>query len=146
MKKFIAIVLVCLFCCMGCAGLKADIAKVETDIKAVNWSAAATYWADFVKGLNAALPVIETLFPGTKSTVNNVINPVLADANVAVTSFTSTVQAYQAGTLTATQVQTAAQQVQSSVVAASNTIGQAIKSGPGSVQATTAATAAVPTN
>jgi len=94
MKKFVAIILVCLFCCVGCAGLKADVAKVETKVESIDWAAAATYWADFVKGLNEALPVIEILFPGTKSTVANVITPVLNDANTAVTALATAAQAY----------------------------------------------------
>ena len=77
--------------------------------------------------MNEALPVIEALFPGTKSTVEKVVQPVLNDANTAVTALTTTVQAYQAGTLTEDQVQAAAKEVQSSVTAASAVVGQAIK-------------------
>jgi len=128
----------------GCATFKADIAKVETKIESVDWSAAAKYWSAFVNGLNKALPVVETLFPGTKSTVDQVVTPVLNDANTAVTAFTTTVQAYKAGTLTEAQVQTAAQEVQSSAVAASNLVGQALK---GKIVTTPvpAATSSVPT-
>ncbi len=98
-----------------------------------------------MKGLNEALPVVETLFPGTAKVVNQVVTPVLNDANTAVTAFTGTVQAYKAGTLTAAQVQTAAQEVQSSAVAASNLVGQALK---GKIVTTPvpAATTAVPTS
>jgi hypothetical protein len=130
---------------LGCAALKADVAKVETKIESIDWNAVATYWADFVKGLNEALPVIETLFPGTAKTVNQVITPVLNDANTAVTAFTSTVQAYKAGTLTEAQVQTAAAELQSSAVAASNLVGQALK---GKIVTTPvpAAATAVPTS
>lgn len=145
LKSFAAIVLVCLFCCVGCAAFKADVAKVETKVESIDWNAVAAYWADFVKGLNEALPVVEALFPGTKGVVDQVVTPVLNDANTAVTAFTGTVQAYKAGTLTAAQVQTAAQEVQSSAVAASNLVGQALK---GKIVTTPvpAATTAVPTS
>jgi hypothetical protein len=143
-NRFCAILLVCLFLPFGCASFKADIAKVETKIESIDWCAVATYWADFVKGLNEALPVVETLFPGTKGVVNQVVTPVLNDANTAVTAFTTTVQAYQAGTLTEAQVTAAAQEVQSSAVAASNLVSQALK---GKIVTTpvSAATTAVPT-
>jgi hypothetical protein len=146
-KGFAAIVLVCLFCAafsFGCAALKADFAKVETKLEAVDWPAVQAYWSKFAAGLNEALPVIEALFPGSKSTIDKVVTPVLADANTAVTALTTSVQAYKAGTLTEDQVQAAAKEVQSSVTAASAVVGQALQGKVG-VSVTTAKTAAVPT-
>lgn len=144
MKKFIAILAICGLFFTGCAAFKTDVAKVEADIKAVDWSAVQTYWADFVRGLEAAVPVVEAIFPGSKSTVDKVVTPVLADANTAVTALTTTVQAYQAGTLTSADATAAAKETQAAVVAASNVIGQALKGKLG-VAAQAAATA-VPTS
>ncbi len=130
----------------GCALVKTDVAKLEGDVKAINWSEVSTYWADFVKGLNEALPVAETLFPGTKSTIETIVKPVLADANTAATALTTSVQAYQNGTLTTAALQQAAAETQSAVQAASAIVGQAVKGklATGAVAASSVPTVATP--
>lgn len=111
----------------GCSTFKADFAKVEAKVESIDWAAVSDYWTKFDAGLQKAMPVIEALFPGSKSTIDKVVAPVLADSNAAVTTFTTTVAAYKAGTLSATQMQAAAEEVQASVTAASGVVGQALK-------------------
>ena len=136
----------------GCTTFKADVAKVEAKVESIDWAAVSTYWQKFDAGLQASMPVIEALFPGSKSTIQKVVAPVLADSNTAATTLITTIQAYKAGTLTAAQVQTAAQETQSAVMAASSVVGQALKGKVGvavtstpPAAATPAATKAVPT-
>ncbi len=131
----------------GCSTFKADFAKVEAKVESIDWNAVATYWQKFDAGLQEAMPVIEVLFPGSKSTIQKVVAPVLADSNTAASTLITTVQAYKAGTLTAAQVQTAAQETQSAVMAASSVVGQAMKGkvGVAASAAPAAATPAVPT-
>jgi hypothetical protein len=122
--------------------VEAAFDKVVDEVKGINWSEVTTYWQDFVKGLEAALPVIETLFPGTKSTVGAVVQPLVTDANNAVSALTGAAQALQAGTATEAAVVAAAQQVQSAVVAANAVVGQALQGKVGVAAASTAAKAA----
>ncbi|MGO9375659.1 MAG: hypothetical protein ACLQBD_26715 [Syntrophobacteraceae bacterium] len=129
---------------VGCTTLKADFAKVETKVESIDWAAVSDYWTKFDAGLQKAMPVIEALFPGSKSTIDKVVAPVLADSNTAVTTFTTTVAAYKAGTLSATQIQAAAEEVQSSVTAASAVVGQALKGKVGVAAAAAPAKAAAP--
>ncbi len=129
---------------VGCTTLKADFAKVETKVESIEWAAVSDYWTKFDAGLQKAMPVIEALFPGSKSTIDKVVAPVLADSNTAVTTFTTTVAAYKAGTLSATQIQAAAEEVQSSVTAASAVVGQALKGKVGVAAAAAPAKAAAP--
>jgi hypothetical protein len=107
--------------------VEAFFGKVKDEVEGINWTAVVTYWQDFVKGLEETIPVIDTIFPGMKSTNVNIVQPLVADATQAVQALAGTVQAYQAGTLTSADAVAAAQQVQSAVVAANAVVGQAMK-------------------
>ena len=104
---------------------KTEITKIETAVE-TDWPIVVTYWTDFVKGLNEALPVIEALFPGTVKTDSLVVGAV-NNANKAVTDLQKVVSGVQAGTLTQADATAAAKDAQASVVAASNLVGQALK-------------------
>ena len=140
MEKFIAMTMVGAFLCLGafagCAALKTDYAKVVTEVESVDWSAVQTYWSDFVKGLNEALPVVGALFPGNSQTIAK-ITAAVNDANTAVTTLATTVTQLKAGTLTQAQAVANAKTVASTITAASAQVGSAIKGG--------SATSAVPT-
>jgi hypothetical protein len=119
--------------------VESAIQKALNELEGINWSEVTTYWQDFVKGLEAALPVVETLFPGTKSTVGAVVQPLVTDANAAVTALAGAAQAFQSGTATEASVVAAAQQVQTAVVAANAVVGQAMKGGVGVAAASASA-------
>jgi len=127
MKKFIAVILVCLFCAFGCAALKADFAKVETAVESVNWSEVLTYWQKFESGLLEALPVVGALFPNNNQTIAK-ITQATTDANNAVTDLATVIAGVRSGTCTEADATTAAKIVETNVVAASNLIGSAISS------------------
>lgn len=118
--------------------------KIRDDIKGINWSEVTTYWQDFVKGLEAALPMIESLFPHTRPAVESIVKPIVADANAAVTALVGTVQAYQAGTLTEADAMSAAQQVNTAVKAANAVVGQALKGQLGTASKAVGAATAAP--
>lgn len=120
--------------------IKADALKVEAWIKGVDWSAVIGYYDEFVKGLETAVePVLEALFPGTASTISEVVNPLLTQATTAITALTTAAQAYQSGTLSASTLTTAAKTVETAVVAANAVVGAAV-SGLKSSSTTTATT------
>jgi hypothetical protein len=125
--KWCSVVVLAIFALAGCAALKADFAKVETDIESVNWSEVLTYWQKFENGLLEALPVVGALFPNNNQTIAK-ITQATTDANNAVTALATTVAAVQAGTATTAQATAAAKTVETNVVAASNLIGSAISS------------------
>ena len=107
--------------------VKEEVGEVETWIKGVNWSEVIQYYQEFVKGLQIVVePVLEILFPGTASTISQVVNPVLTQATTAITALATAVEAYQAGTLSSSVVTQTAQTVQAAVVAANTLIGHAI--------------------
>ena len=125
------------------AVVKQDVVEVETWIKGVDWSEVIAYYEEFVKGLETGVePVLEALFPGTKTTISNVVNPLLAQATNAITALTSAAAAYQAGTLSTTAVTQAAQVVEASVVAANAVVGHAISGSKSSSTTTTTTTPA----
>ena len=107
--------------------IEADLQKAVDWVKGTNWSAAVAYWQEFMTGLESALPVIEKLFPGSVSTVDHIITPLLANANTTVAALATAALSYQAGTLTEGEVLTAAQAVSTAVKAASDMVGGAIK-------------------
>lgn len=117
--------------------------KIRDDIKGINWSEVTTYWQDFVKGLEAALPLVEELFPHTQPAVDSIVKPIVADANAAVTALVGTVHAYQQGTLSEADAISAAQQVNTAVKAANAVVGQALKGQVGQAPKTAAKPAAV---
>ncbi len=80
--------------------IKTDIKEVGSWIKGVDWAQEVAYWQEFVKGLETVVaPVVEALFPGTTSTIKEVVTPVLDNANKAVTALGTAVQDYSAGNL-----------------------------------------------
>ncbi len=129
MKKLFAVLIVISVCAFGCTILKADYAKLTTKVESINWSAALTYWQDFVKGLNGAAPVATALLKNDTATVGKIVTAV-ADANAAVTTLNTAVTAYKAGTLTEANAVSAAQVTETAVVAASKQIGAIIKPAP----------------
>jgi hypothetical protein len=100
---------------------------VEEKVKAVNWAEAITYWQDFVAGLEATIPVIESLFPQTKPEIETIVKPIVGTASQSVVSLMGVVQGYSNGTLTAADVAAASQQVNASVQLANQVVGQAHK-------------------
>ncbi len=111
--------------------IKTDIKEVGSWIKGVNWAAEVTYWEEFVKGLETVVaPSVEALFPGTTSTIKEVVTPVLTNANSAVTALATAAQDYAAGNLSSAELTTAAHAVQSAVVAANTIVGVAIAAKP----------------
>jgi len=118
--------------------------KIEADIKGVDWTAVTTYWTDFMKGLSEAVAPLEALFPATKPALDNIVAPIMADANQAVVALLSTVQGYQAGTLSAADLTSMAQTVNSAVTAANVVVGQAIKGQLGNPAPSAPAVAVVP--
>ena len=103
------------------------IVKVEDWIKGINWATVAADFQKVIKTLETAVePVLEALFPGTTSLVADVVNPLLAQANTAVTALTGAAQAYAAGTLTASALTTTAHSVQGAVVAANAIVSVAL--------------------
>ncbi|MGA2937299.1 MAG: hypothetical protein ABSF52_09405 [Syntrophobacteraceae bacterium] len=125
--------------------VKAEIAKVEAWFKGVNWNEVLTYYNDFIKGLEqSVLPVIEELFPGTTSTIGNLVTPLLNNATTAVTALTTAASAYAAGTLSSSDLTTAAHVVQSAVEAASVVVGAAVAGTSKAVAAASTAKTAVP--
>jgi hypothetical protein len=107
--------------------VETDVQKAVDWVKSVDWNAVAKYWQEFVQGLEAALPVIEKLFPGSVSAVEGVVTPVVKDANTAVTALVGAVQSYANGTITEGSVLQAAQTVQQAVQAANNVVGAALQ-------------------
>lgn len=100
---------------------------MEAWIKGVNWSEVIQYYDEFVKGLQTAVePVLEALFPGTASTISQVVNPLLTQATTTITALTNAAQAYQAGVLSTSVLTQTAQTVQAAVVAANAVVGHAI--------------------
>ena len=103
------------------------IVKVEDWIKGINWATVVADFQKVIKTLETAVePVLEALFPGTTSIVADVVNPLLAQANTAVTALTGAAASYAAGTLTASALTTTAHQVQGAVVAANAIVSVAL--------------------
>jgi len=99
--------------------VKADIVKVEDWFKETDWAAKAAYFQAFIKGLETVVaPIVEALFPGTSSTINDVVTPLLDQANKAVGALTTAAQDYAAGNISAADLTTAAHTVQAAVIAA----------------------------
>jgi hypothetical protein len=107
--------------------IKTDIKEVGSWIKGVDWAQEVAYWQEFVKGLETVVaPVVEALFPGTTSTIKEVVTPVLDNANKAVTALGTAVQDYSAGNLSSAELTTVAHAVQSAAVAANTIVGVAV--------------------
>ena len=122
--------------------VKQDITEVEAWIKGVNWSEVIQYYEEFVKGLQDGVePILEALFPGTTSTISQVVNPLLTQATTAITALTGAAQAYQAGTLSTSVLTQTAQVVQAAVVAANAVVGHAISATTAQTSATSRTTA-----
>ncbi len=133
------VLLVLLINTMGCSTIKADYAKVETKVKAIDWSQAVVYWKDFVKFADEGAPIVCAIFKNDTGTVGKIVGAV-NDADSAVSTLQSTVAAYKAGTLSEADVISAADATKQNVVAAVNLVAD-IKSGTSPV-----ATSPVPTN
>ena len=107
--------------------IETDIKEVGSWIKGVDWTQEVAYWDAFVRGLETVVaPVVEALFPGTTSTIEEVATPVLDNANKAVTALSTAVQDYSAGNLSSAELTNAAHVVQGTVVAANAVIGIAV--------------------
>lgn len=107
--------------------IKTDIKEVGSWIKGVDWAQETAYWQEFVKGLETVVaPVVEALFPGTTSTIKEVVIPVLNNANTAVTALGTAVQDYSAGNLSSAELTTVAHAVQAAAVAANTIVGIAV--------------------
>ncbi len=107
--------------------IKTDIKEVGSWIKGVDWAQEVAYWQEFVKGLETVVaPVVETLFPGTTSTIKEVVTPVLDNANKAVTALTTAAQDYSAGNLSSAELTAVAHTVQAAAVAANTIVGVAV--------------------
>jgi len=133
------VLMVLLMNTLGCSTMKADLAKVETKIKAIDWSDAVTYWKDFVKFADEGAPIVCAIFKNDTGTVGKIVGAVNA-ADSAVSTLQSTVASYKAGTLTEADVISAADATKQNVVAAVNLVAS-IKSGT-----TPVTTSPVPTN
>ncbi len=117
--------------------VKQEIIEVEAWIRGVNWVEVIQYYNAFVSGLETGVePVLEAMFPGTASTVSQVVNPLLTQATSAITALTNAVQAYQAGTLSTKAVTQAAETVHNAVVAANVVVSHAISGTTASVTPT----------
>jgi hypothetical protein len=107
--------------------VKTDIKEIGSWIKGVDWSAEVKYWQEFMSGLSTAVePVVSILFPGTTSTIKEVVTPVMANANAAVTALATAAEQYSAGNLSSADLTAAAHAVQSAVVAANTIVGVAV--------------------
>jgi hypothetical protein len=107
--------------------IKTDIKEVGSWIKGVDWAAEVKYWQEFMQGLETVVaPVVEILFPGTTSTIKEVVTPVLNNANTAVTALATAAEQYSAGNLSSADLTTAAHAVQGAVAAANTVVGVAI--------------------
>ena len=107
--------------------IKTDIKEVGSWIKGVDWAQEVAYWQEFVKGLETVVaPVVEALFPGTTSTIKEVVTPVLDNANKAVTALGTAVQDYSAGNLSSAELTSVAHTVQAAAVAANTIVGVAV--------------------
>lgn len=107
--------------------IKTDIAETGSIFRGIDWAAEVKYWQEFMKSLTTVvLPVEEVLFPGTTSTVKNVVTPVLAQANTAVSALADAAEQYSAGDLSSEELTKAAHIVQSAVVAANVIVGVAV--------------------
>ena len=96
MKRFIAISMVCLLCSFGCSTIKADVAKVQADIKAVDWTAVAAWYDKAIGGLEQALNVAQAIDPGLAPEVL-VAQPVVAAAKLAGDALTAAAGKYAVG-------------------------------------------------
>ncbi len=106
--------------------VKAEILKIESWIKGVDWSTVAADFQKVITELESVVaPVIEALFPGTKSTINEVVTPVLNNAKTAVAALTDVAEQYAGGNLSSTALTQAAQTVQAAVVAAAAVVSAA---------------------
>ena len=107
--------------------IKTDIKEVGSWIKGVDWAQELAYWQEFVKGLETVVaPVVEALFPGTTSTISEVVTPVLNNANTAVSALGTAIQDYSAGNLGSAELTATAHTVQAAVVAANAIVGVAV--------------------
>ncbi len=125
MKRFIAISMVCLLCSFGCSTIKADVAKVQADIKAVDWTAVAAWYDKAIGGLEQALNVAQAIDPGLAPEVL-VAQPVVAAAKLAGDALTAAAGKYAAGTITAADVTSTAKTIEAQYDAAKNAVGQVV--------------------
>lgn len=103
------------------------IDEVENWIKSINWTTVANDFNTAISDLeNTVLPVLEELFPGTSSTVADVVTPVLNSAKSAVDAMTSVASQYASGSVSASALTGAAHTVQAAIVAASSVISAAM--------------------
>src|SRR5208283_3963671 len=104
--------------------IKTDIKEVGSWIKGVDWAAEVKYWQEFMSGLTTVVePVVQILFPGTTSTIKEVVAPVMANANTAVAALATAAEQYSAGNRSPAELTAAAHAVQSAVVAANTVVG-----------------------
>ena len=107
--------------------IKTDITKIENWFKGVNWSAVQEDFDTAIKDLETVVePILEVLFPGTASTINAVVNPVLAQVGVASKALTDTAEKYAAGNMTTDQLTSALAATKAAVVAATTLVSAAV--------------------
>jgi hypothetical protein len=107
--------------------IKTDIKEIGSWIKGVDWAGEVKYWQEFMKGLETVVePVVAILFPGTTSSIKEVVTPIMAQANAAVTALADAAEQYSAGNLSSADLTQAAHAVQAAVVAANTIVGVAV--------------------
>ena len=102
------------------------IHKVEAWFESVNWTNVTKDFDTAITDIETVIaPIVGELFPGTKSTIADVVTPVLNNAKAAADALTTTAQAVANGTASASQLTSAAHTVQAAVVAASTLVSAA---------------------
>lgn len=138
MKRFIAVLAICGLCFTGCASFgvwsdsaKTEAAKIEADIKNLNWAAAEKYWQAFVNGLTVTAQLTKAVAGNVKingmtigTGIDTIVTPLLDKANDSVSALTTVAANLQAGTATVEDAQAALVQVKNDVVAANAVVGQ----------------------
>ena len=119
--------------------IKADIASAEKWFKNIPWVNVGTDIQVALADVETVIaPLVKEFFPGTTSTINAVVNPVLNQANIAAQAAVTAAQQYSAGTLTGAALTQAVHTAQAAAVAAAALVEAAVaKSGqaPGTVPA-----------
>jgi hypothetical protein len=116
MKKMLVVAMVVAAVALsGCTWLHTEEAKIVTEVKSIDWSAAATYWQKFVAGVNEYAPVAMAIFKNDDTTFGKIVTGV-NDANAVVSDFSTTAASYQAGTIDEATVIAAAKDVETKVM------------------------------
>jgi hypothetical protein len=129
MKKYFAVlfaVALAFSMISGCAWLKTETAKIETDVKSVDWAAVAKWFdtaiTDMQKGMTIAAQVDPIL---AQNAIFQTAGVCLATAKVAGDQLTTDAQAYAAGQLTADEIKATADTLNAQYKIAANAVKQA---------------------